>query len=1270
MRIAELTFERAGLWKGLPPLTLGPRVTVVLGDNESGKTTAMRALSMLLFGRANEDYSKLVKPLARDADFVAHAEGALSDGAPFRLTRRGQRLEATDSSHALEELLASAHVGRFRGVFFIDHSNLRAGGKLLSLTSALGDIVFAASTGERARDLAEIEGALEKLTGKSKNRKSLSTLKEPLERYEAARRELEELPRFKQYDERKTAVDRLRERVVAAKEKANAASAELDELAGLVAGLSAYEKRAPLQSELDALAADGAIPDAEWPGRAEALAGNLRDADGQLPELARDEADARARLEELPAPSPLLDLGAEIKDIDRLTGLLPTLREELERKRRELATTENELAQLVRQFGGDPRDDAFAASADALIIPLPQREALKSAIEAGRAAGHARAEAKKRLDKSRSALATAERALAEAPPMEVRALTEASQAVARALELDESARRLRSELIEVRARARHLAVTLGLAGVPVGELATLPVASPELILQGALELDTTTRARDSARTAREGAEGRLTGAEAELDERTRALAAPSRDDLDAARRARDAALEELAARWLAPGASDQASALSTLTTDYRRQVSRADEVADLRFDAAAQAGALEGARRVVSERARERDEAVGEDQRRSADHQRALDAWRALWPFCQAPPENPKAWLSEHQNLLALLAEAESLADQLTTAEGERDELRTDALTLARRELPAVLELDGVRSIQKALEAELAVRAARNQVAEELLLEVKSARDRVREGEGDFESARQDEDDWQRRWEERGATLPPGVTTDMVAVEAWLDAQARLESRASELRALTGGLARQEGAIVDLEVRARALIDRALALTPEVEQLRAIDPRDAVVGLVRLLEDAERKRAEREQASQAHARARDSLSRAERARERAEGMLAEAWREAGLAGETTDAALAGACARARCAQELRRRLAELDSALVLHWPAGVASAQERLGGRSIAELETARAELEAGRGELIKEQERLTEELGVARAEFQELEAERGGADPAQELAFARAEVLARAEALVRLEAAKWLITKAKQRAAEGADFIVARASELFAALTDGAYTRLVIDRDGSEPTLVAESASGSEKQVTELSDGTADTIWFALRLAIAERAAESTPFPLLLDDVFVHLDDLRTTAALKVLAKLSKHVQVLVFTHHDHVLELARAAIGGALTEVILATAEEPKHERLLPPGERTRHERPRAPTMALEAPATSAHDAYECVARVLREQGEAMDRREIIAKCREHGVDIENSWSSMLSRLKDDERIEHSGQKRGARYRFIEDDTGREGS
>jgi len=52
---------------------------------------------------------------------------------------------------------------------------------------------------------------------------------------------------------------------------------------------------------------------------------------------------------------------------------------------------------------------------------------------------------------------------------------------------------------------------------------------------------------------------------------------------------------------------------------------------------------------------------------------------------------------------------------------------------------------------------------------------------------------------------------------------------------------------------------------------------------------------------------------------------------------------------------------------------------------------------------------------------------------------------------------------------------------------------------------------------------------------------------------PLVLDDVLIQLDDQRASAALGVLAEVSRTMQVLFFTHHARLVELARASVPAS---------------------------------------------------------------------------------------------------------------------
>ena len=69
-----------------------------------------------------------------------------------------------------------------------------------------------------------------------------------------------------------------------------------------------------------------------------------------------------------------------------------------------------------------------------------------------------------------------------------------------------------------------------------------------------------------------------------------------------------------------------------------------------------------------------------------------------------------------------------------------------------------------------------------------------------------------------------------------------------------------------------------------------------------------------------------------------------------------------------------------------------------------------------------------------------------------------------------------------------------------------------------------------------------------ADQLFLALRLAgIEQHLADREPMPLIIDDVLVNFDDRRAAATLRCIAELSKQTQVLLFTHHHHLVELAR---------------------------------------------------------------------------------------------------------------------------
>jgi uncharacterized protein YhaN len=179
----------------------------------------------------------------------------------------------------------------------------------------------------------------------------------------------------------------------------------------------------------------------------------------------------------------------------------------------------------------------------------------------------------------------------------------------------------------------------------------------------------------------------------------------------------------------------------------------------------------------------------------------------------------------------------------------------------------------------------------------------------------------------------------------------------------------------------------------------------------------------------------------------------------------------------------------------------------------------------------------------------------------------AQEAQDALAEARACAERYARLHVARVLLKSGIDRFRRDEQGPLLRAAGAhFALLTRGRYRRLSADAEPNGPaTLLAVRDDGSECRVEALSEGTRDQLYLALRVAAVEaHAGRAEPIPFIADDLLVHFDDTRATAALGLLAQLGATTQVILFTHHEHIMTLARHQPGAAIQRLPgLATAQ-----------------------------------------------------------------------------------------------------------
>ena len=156
----------------------------------------------------------------------------------------------------------------------------------------------------------------------------------------------------------------------------------------------------------------------------------------------------------------------------------------------------------------------------------------------------------------------------------------------------------------------------------------------------------------------------------------------------------------------------------------------------------------------------------------------------------------------------------------------------------------------------------------------------------------------------------------------------------------------------------------------------------------------------------------------------------------------------------------------------------------------------------------------------------------------------------------------IRSRLAHGLLTEALRRFRERAQGpMLVAASSYFSRMTNGEFVRLVSDDSQAQPVLMAQRQTGAAIHVEAMSEGTRDQLYLALRLAaLAMRRSAGVDLPVILDDALMTSDDKRAGLMLQALADFSAGGQVIVFTHHAHLIEVAKSVVSSkVLREVYL---------------------------------------------------------------------------------------------------------------
>lgn len=1253
MRILNLVFHRAGFWSELA-LSFGERVTIVLGDNEAGKTTTMRGLEALLFGPTRE----LVRPLQSESQFEASARVRLTDGTELAWRRKGRQVTPEDAARRLDTIAPPNARSSFSGLFRLGVGEVRASPGFLKEEGALGRVLFAAETGGSAAALEKTEEVLDKRIreASSSSAKAANGLEFLKKRLVALRAEVGQQGTFDDYDRLQATIDSLSQEIGELENAERELRRAAERLERHRQGLPQANERVRALAVLEALREVGPVAPHDWVPKMEAAFRTVEESERELEERRRASREAELARDAVPPVPPLA------AHVDAVRSL--ELR--LERTRADASRT-TETAELVRELQSDLRallqasfgrtvsvNDVFAEGCRLLASPAERKRFERLVVEHDRVSS-ARENAARELSVAERHRKEAFEGSESASAVSVTELIEARSLVEALQRLEDAAEAHRLNATEHaqdgRTRARRLGIGL----------------EPEAL--ASLSLPAEARVKDVEEQAG-AARAQLERAHADWDQARREL-----------ERARDQLHEIESAEGLSRlvSASDVAAARDrreTLWQSIRRDgsveaqagsfeelVARADELADWRADHAIRLERMEKARiRFTQCEEAEREAAAQVSETEDLVRKTRL-ARSELWAFLAVPPENPQLWLSDFRELLKVLDEGRLAEERRDQAKERADAVRTDIVVLVAKSLPAVEKLTTAKALGEVIEQERARRERHNAMVRDAETRLKERLRTESDRRHALEQATLAFDDWEQRWGEACGSLDASLAREPEQVRDWLAEQERLASLTRQLERAREEEGALRSSMERFESDVTLLVKRVVADEPSLSVVASLGAVERVEHLARLAHEVTALAQSRRAAEQALAAATREEARAVALLEQRRALARQVWADGGFEGEWTREAIRDESIRATEAKAAQDAVERCEAGLRALWPEGIAETLDLIGDRDEVDFLRELADLDARRSELSSQRDALVEQRRVEEDKQRSME-RTSDALRREEQARVRDALVDRAVELAELRAAKWLLAKARERATDGAALLLAQASENFRVLTRGQYRQLGIDTSLADtPTLWAETETGDIKTAAELSEGTHDQLWLALRLAVIEREAQVHPWPLILDDVLVNFDDERTFATLELLARVAERVQVIIFTHHDHVVDLAKKAIARSLTVVPLAR---PAHRPSLLPEARTRHERPQAPVAhaperALEAPTA---DWYREIYDILRDSPEPLSKADIMGALEERvgGAPDSNVWTKTVKDLMTNGVIGREGAKRGAKYMFID--------
>ena len=1124
-------------------------VDLVLGPNAAGKSTLARGTLGLVFGIDARTPDAHTFPYA---DLRVSARVQLGDKTIEGVRRKGRvgTLTAPDGHGLPDDLFESSLGGLSKGVFeklfMIDNASLKQGAaELLQGKGEVGASLFAAAAG-----IARLHETVERFDGEAKASFNPGGRKDPVHNAlrdlnDAEKRQRAATLRPPKHREMERELERL--------------EAECEELRAAVGDREAEREQlqrkrrlAPLVARHYELAEEraglGAIPDLpeDAPAQRSAAEASKRGGERRL-ERAREMADRLAdELRMLEVDEALLARTGEVRELHQQLPVLAKAAADLPRRERDLHAAEEALKVAAATAG------VGAEQVEELRRPESTRRRLDQAIaEHGRLAERRRA-AKEALRDAGVLVAEAEMELKDATePQDVAPLEAAIKAALAdtSMQAQERDERLEAERLVAEAEDGVSRLTPGPASLE--ELKQAAVPGPEAV--AALE-EEAARIREAERDL--AAEGdRLEAAREELREQRDQLelgaTVPTGADLAKSRKDRDQAWASLR-----PALEGGPAPGPAVVGDYETRVVGADSVADAQVAGAAQltqAAGIEATERklarqvaAIEERAVE---LAGRREKLAAD-------WARLWEAAGFDPPalaHASGWLERRDRALELAAIAER---HRVKAQAMSETVAAHAETLTAR-----LAEHGVRTPEDASMAELLELAertaddmsARARAREELVRGLTEARRARASAQRERDAAEAAWGGWEAAWPDvlDAAGLPAETTSD-TALEvgrAIADGLGQL-ARISELRRSVDGIERDRR---QFEKQVKKL---CAALAPELSKL---EPEAAIATLAERLTTTEDAATSRSNLLTQQAGAEAELGEAEVELQQAADAL-EDLRLLGGCDQLAD--LPTVEAKSARARELNRELDQLERQAIEVGEDRFDRVREELAGFDAAEAAARLRLIEAEIDERSTRRDEVKTTLGERTAELCAAESDISAVEAAEDAELAKAELEQAAREHARAKLAALVVRRAMERYRRlHQDPLLKRANALFARFTLGSFVELFVDHEpGVGAILMGRQRDRQLKKVEEMSSGTREQLFLALRLAAVERyVATVGAVPVIFDDAFLESDEQRSGKIFEALAELAGLTQVIVLTHRASLAELGKRVLGERVAVVEL---------------------------------------------------------------------------------------------------------------